>query len=288
MNVQSRRLVVEFTKMNGAGNDFIVVDNRFYNFDARELSELAVKVCERRIGIGADGILALADPGEQDVDFRMIYFNADGSRASMCGNGARCLSRFARLAGVGQEEMRFSSDAGLYSVLVPEQPDQDVILFVPPYRDYHSKPKAGSLPELQHIRAEDIDYIWTGTEHLVCWVEDADVIDIPKLGPLLRKKSLLAPAGANVNFASRPKSSSDAIRVRTFEKGVEAETLACGTGALAVSISATRRGLTSSNPVAISMDGGTLSIGYSGDIAAPTQLTLSGPADVVYRGTFEI
>ncbi|MBT4603048.1 MAG: diaminopimelate epimerase, partial [Bacteroidetes Order II. Incertae sedis bacterium] len=100
MSIQSRKLIVEFTKMSGAGNDFIVIDNRFYNFSRDELSEMAKNLCRRRISLGADGILALCNPDTEGASFRMMYYNADGSLGTMCGNGARCLARFAREAGL--------------------------------------------------------------------------------------------------------------------------------------------------------------------------------------------
>ena len=310
-----RRLIVEFTKMSGAGNDFIVVDNRFYNFSTEELSSIAIRACARRTGVGADGILALGSEDREALDFNMLYFNADGSRGTMCGNGARCLSKFARLAGVGQKRMIFSSDAGDYTVDVPDSDGEDVTLFVPQYQDYKRYSGSDVLPvsltgllsELppgqSRVNADYIDYVWTGTEHIVCWVHEVDTLDVARLGPTLRAPSSFAPDGANVNFALLPVESaakdaseggrtggslSRPIRVRTFEKGVEAETLACGTGALAVSISAVRRGLIAADTVEIQMNGGMLTVGYSGDIANPQELSLTGPADVIYRGTFEI
>ncbi|HEX7070377.1 MAG TPA: diaminopimelate epimerase, partial [Rhodothermales bacterium] len=127
-----RKLVLEFTKMNGAGNDFIVVDNRFYHFSDQELSDLARKLCPRRFAVGADGVLAFSHPREKEHDYRMIYYNADGSRGTMCGNGARCLARFAHDAGMVRDELRFESDAGVYRAIVDGGSDDSVRLFVQP------------------------------------------------------------------------------------------------------------------------------------------------------------
>ena len=114
----TKPLIVEFTKMNGAGNDFIVLDNRFYQFSFSDLSRLAKELCPRRTRIGADGILALADPQHSDADYRMIYVNADGSEGTMCGNGARCLARFAYGRGFIKEDIRMETASGLSDVYV--------------------------------------------------------------------------------------------------------------------------------------------------------------------------
>ncbi len=127
-----RKLILEFTKMNGAGNDFIVIDNRFYNFSDDELADLARRFCPRHVGIGADGVLAFARPTDAAHHYRMRYVNADGSIGTMCGNGACCLARYARHAGLLDETMRFESDAGVYRAFVPPEPEAPVRLFVPP------------------------------------------------------------------------------------------------------------------------------------------------------------
>ena len=128
-----RKLVLEFTKMSGNGNDFIVIDNRFYNFSAEELSGLARRFCARRTGIGADGILAYMLPDDAQHQYRMKYYNADGSLGTMCGNGARCLARFARKAGVVEETMQFESDAGIYKAAAgPDEADPVRIYVQPP------------------------------------------------------------------------------------------------------------------------------------------------------------
>src|SRR5690606_7040767 len=129
---------VPFTKMHGAGNDFIVLDNRFMHFSAAELAALAQRFCPRRFGVGADGLLALSPSDEPGIDFRMEYVNPDGSRAGMCGNGARCLARFARSAGLEAEPLTFRADAGVYRASVPPEPEAPVRLFVPPPERYRA------------------------------------------------------------------------------------------------------------------------------------------------------
>ncbi len=290
--IQSKRsLVIEFTKMSGAGNDFIVIDNRFYHFSESELIRLSKRLCRRKLSIGADGLLAFADANADDVAYVMIYFNADGSRGSMCGNGARCLGRFARLVGVGGEEMTFDSDVGHFRIVVPEDQSKDVRLYMPDFSDYRPNvdlPLDGDGGEV------DADFIWTGTEHLVCWVKDVETFDVSSMGPRLRSHPALGPAGANVNFSSlvgpgnAVQGAPPNLKVRTYEKGVEAETLACGTGALAVTLSAIKRGEILNGPVSIEMPGGTLTVGFRGSVRNPQEFYLEGGADTIFRGTVEI
>jgi diaminopimelate epimerase len=282
-----RKLVLEFTKMNGAGNDFIVIDNRFYNFTDTELTDLARKLCPRRIGIGADGILAFARPEDKNNHYRMRYLNADGSIGTMCGNGARCLARYAREAGVQDEEMQFETDAGVYRAMVPYEPEAHVRLFVPSPRDWRpSQPLADTLPEA--IPA--VHYLWTGTEHVVCFLDNVVTAPVQTWGPRIRHDDALAPAGANVNFVQvlEPENEIAHLRARTFEKGVEQETLACGTGAMASALAAHLLGHTHARLVHVHMPGGTLGVGFRRDGADITDLYLEGPVETVYRGTVEI
>ncbi len=276
----ARLLVVEFTKMNGAGNDFVVLDNRFYCFASAELAALARDLCRRTERIGADGLLAL-DPGDDGADFRMLYYNADGSRATMCGNGARCLARFARTAGLGTPgaPLVFDTDAGRLTADVPDDTAADVCLHLPPPRDL--RPLAlGGL---------DATYVWTGTEHVVRFVRHVDGLDLHTLGPAIRHDPALGAPGANVNFVEVD---GDGLRVRTFEKGVEAETRACGTGAMAAALAAYHAGRVPGAPVRVAMPGGTLTVGFQWAPGSPAEavegLTLAGPAEATFRGTVEV
>lgn len=257
--------------MSGAGNDFIVLDNRFYFFPVEELSQMAIRYCARRTGIGADGILALE--ASEVADFRMRYLNADGSIGTMCGNGARCLARYAASAGIepAREDtpLRFETDAGSYEAeMLPE----GVRLYIPDYQGFAALPADHEGPERC--------YLWTGTEHLVVFVESVEEADVAGLGPRLRRTNL--PAGANVNFAEVD---GQRLRLRTFEKGVEAETLACGTGATAAAAAARLTGRLAGETVDVHMPGGVLTIGFHADGRARY---LEGPAETVFRGTLEI
>jgi diaminopimelate epimerase len=281
--------------MSGAGNDFVVVDNRWMRFSDEELAALARRYSPRRTGVGADGLLALDVPEGGGADFRMRYRNADGTLAAMCGNGARCLARFARRAGIagtpgqGGTTLAFDSDAGRYSAWVPDDPGAPVTLHIPEARGF--APVA--LAEVDEPRS--LSSIWTGTEHAVLFVDDTDAEDVAGLGARIRHDAALAPAGANVDFvqvvdaggAGRPAR----VRARTFEKGVEEETHACGTGAVASALAARLAGRLDADRVEVQMPGGTLTVGFR--LEGPTAehagaITLEGPARVVFEGTLAV
>ncbi|NQV72335.1 diaminopimelate epimerase [bacterium] len=282
MLIQPRKLVLEFTKMSGTGNDFIVIDNRFYHFSAEELSQMALNLCKRRLGVGADGLLALGNPVTAGAAYRMSYYNADGSLGTMCGNGARCLARYARDAGIETDPLIFDSDAGLYTARIGE--NRSVVrLYVPQPERF----KPGLLLDCaEELEATGTDFIWTGTEHLVVPVLNALAVDVPLLGKKIRFDSALQPTGANVNFVQR--NDDDSLTVRTFEKGVEEETLACGTGSIASAIISNRLGRIKSNPTCIHMPGGDLYVGWEGAADDPVNLYLEGEVTVVFRATTEI
>lgn len=275
-------LVLEFTKMNGAGNDFIVIDNRFFAFSGAELSSIARRFCPRRTSVGADGVLALETRGLDDgVDFRMRYYNADGSLGSMCGNGARCLVKFAFDAGLFPAgTCAFLTDAGLYKATVLS--GGDVRLFVPAPADYHVTKVP--VPDSIQMQAEAAHYIWTGTEHAVCFVQDVEAYAVDLHGPALRRRQEFGPNGANVNFVEVAETA-DVVTVRTFEKGVESETLACGTGAIAAASVAYLTGQVQGKKITVRMPGGTLTVGFEPRLEGWSDVFLEGPAATVYRGS---
>ncbi len=289
-------LVVPFTKMSGAGNDFVVLDNRFLRFSDAELAALAAQACPRRVGVGADGLLAL-DDADGDADFRMRYRNADGSLATMCGNGARCLARFAARAGLGLESadgtvrLTFDTDGGRYSarVLGGRGASGAVLLNVPPPRDLAAVTGFEDMIETDG-EPSPLVRIWTGTEHLVAFVENVAAVDLEAVGPRLRRDVLFAPAGTNVNVVEIAEAGEDAaprIVVRTFEKGVEGETLACGTGALAAALAAFHTGRVHEPAMDVAMPGGTLRVHFTPGTDGVSDLVLEGPAETVFEGTLE-
>ena len=275
-----RALIVEFTKMNGAGNDFIVLDNRFYEFSLPELSVLAQQSCPRRTGIGADGVLALAASTHAEADYRMIYVNADGSEGTMCGNGARCLARFARESGFNKRVVYMQTASGLCEVHTPGEESAPVRVYLDAPQNYLDAPNlANQIPN--GIRS--VHYLWPGTEHLVCLVDNVSQLPLNSWGAALRSDPMLRPAGVNVNFmAIDSNADSGRLHVRTYEKGVEAETLACGTGAIASAVVAHKSGLLISDVYTVQMPGGVLKVGLETD-----RVYLEGPADKIYRGSME-
>lgn len=268
-----RTLIVEFTKMSGAGNDFIVLDNRFFAFSDDELSQLALRLCHRREGIGADGLMALAFPSREEAHARMVYYNADGTRATLCGNGARCMARFARWAGIEAEPLALETDAGILTAFVPPSAADPVRI---------------SMPVPAHSRAMDdvlqgTTYVWTGTEHLVVFVEAVDKAPVEHLGAELRHHTGLGERGANINFVEV---AGDHLKIRTWEKGVEGETLACATGAVAAAaVSAAQGRIPHDAPVSVQAPGGMLTVVLPNSEGEPTWL--EGPTRTVFRGTFE-
>jgi len=271
--------MVSFAKMHGTGNDFIVLDNRSHQFSTDELAACARAWCPRRYGVGADGLLALDHPRTSAADYRMHYANADGSRATMCGNGARCLFRFARRIGFDREPLAFDTDAGLYRATVSSRNASHVQLFVPDVTDLREHIELErSVPEA----IQELHYAHAGTEHLVATVADIEAIPVRKWGRHLRNDPRLAPAGANINFMAADEGPS--VRLRTYEKGVEDETPSCGTGVLAAATVARRIHRTkATDGLRVQTNGGTLHVGRA-TVAGDESLYLEGPAVSVFDG----
>lgn len=275
----SPSLVLEFTKMHAAGNDFLVLDNRWYRFSDEELSDLAATWCPRRFGVGADGLLALAEPESDDAAYRMRYVNADGSWATMCGNGARCLAQFAMEADFEGPELIFETDAGRYYASVTEDESGHVRLYVPPASQMEfDVPVDASTPENVH-------FLHTGTEHLVTFVPDVDAVPVEEWAPPLRNDPRVQPEGANVNFVEVLDDGS--LRVRTYEKGVEGETFSCGTGVLAAAAIAEAADRTTDDPVTVYTRGGILTVGTT-TTSRGQERYLEGPVVTVFRGSLNV
>lgn len=275
----SPSLVVEFTKMHGAGNDFVVIDNRWYRFSDEELADLAETWCPRRFGVGADGLLALNEAENDDAAYRMRYVNADGSWATMCGNGARCLARFALESDFEGPEVTFETDAGRYHAAMSEVEPDSVRLFVPPVKALDlDVPVECETPEPVH-------FIHTGTEHLVMFVPDLDGVPVGTWGPPLRNDPRVQPEGANVNFVAVD--ADGALHVRTYEKGVEEETFSCGTGVLAAAVVAEATDRVDETPVTVHTRGGTLRVGAT-TTSRGEERYLEGPVVTVFRGSLSL
>lgn len=269
-----------FTKMTGAGNDFVVIDNRSYRFSDPELSDIAHTVCARRTSVGADGLLALEAPQDRTHSYRMRYFNADGSRATMCGNGARCLGRFAVDIGFDGGVLNVESDAGTHRVNVPVNRERSVRLFMPRPAE---QPEVVEPEQLPDRSIAPVYQIWTGTEHVVSFTDDLAAVPVEEWGRSVRQDPIFQPEGTNVNFVERR--SEQEIRVRTYEKGVETETLACGTGAVAAAWTTHVLFAENAHRIAVHMPGGLLHVGWD---TSDDELYLEGEARTTFTGSVQV
>jgi diaminopimelate epimerase len=267
--------MLRFTKMNGAGNDFVLIDNRLG--DLQLASDQIAKICDRHRGVGADGVLVL-ERAANGADFRMRYYNADGGEAEMCGNGARCFARYANRVAGAKEELSFETPAG---VIFSELQGELVRLQMSEPRDMRLAITI-ALPERQ-IAAH---FVNSGVPHVVVPVDDLESVDVRGLGSAIRRHELFAPKGANVNFLKErgPRQ----ISIRTYERGVEDETLACGTGVVASALifAATKN---VDGPIAVLVRGGNeLQVGFEKTGDQFRNVTLTGPADFVFEGTIDL
>ncbi len=260
--------------MNGAGNDFVVVDNRELNLSLS--GEEIAKLCQRQTGIGADGLLAV-EPAQNGADYRMRYYNADGGEAEMCGNGARCFAHFVnRLNDDTLDKVSFETMAGIIHADILDSSIR--VNLGTPHDQQMNIPLSINGEELI------VHSVNTGVPHAVVIVDDLEKIDICNLGSSIRHHEHFSPAGTNVNFMQVV--SPDHIRIRTYERGVEDETLACGTGMVACSL--IHHQLTESPfPVKITVRGGdTLLVDFDqNDEGQYHNTTLTGPAEFTFEGT---
>jgi diaminopimelate epimerase len=270
---------IPFWKMSGSGNDFVLIDNRRGGFP-KSVSSWARKLCHRQEGIGADGLLLMEK--SHKADFRMVYFNADGSRASMCGNGARCMAWFAKDRGLEPRTFRFETDAGIVAASVH---DHVAEITMGEARDY--KP---NLVVQTKDRTYAVSFINTGVPHAVCFVPRVDTVDVAQAGRQLRFHRIFGSAGTNVNFVQRV--NAHTLKIRTYERGVEAETLACGTGVIASAIAAYLKGWVQLPVRCLTAGGDTLDVQFEvhpGDARRPaTCVSLRGPVRLTFSGEITI
>jgi len=261
--------IVHFTKMNGCGNDFIVIDSRVTLMPG-DLAAWSRKVCDRRFGVGADGVLVI-EPSET-ADFALRIFNADGSEAEMCGNGARCAALYAHRHGA-PAEMSFTTPAGTIRATADTQTASLSL----------TQPK-GFRPDirLEALGQElTVHFVDTGVPHAVVFVQDVKSVDVDHLGRAIRQHEEFAPRGSNVDFVEI--TGRDAIRMRTYERGVEAETLACGTGAVASAVIGQRL-KDVAVPVQVHVPGGLLVVNFQGNGDEVKDVQLSGDTQWVFDG----
>ena len=269
-------MTIDFTKMHGAGNDFVVIDNLDGRYDLT--TEQIAYLCNRRFGVGADGILLLEKGPTEELDAQMVYYNADGSRAEMCGNGARCFISFALAHQLGQNgRLKFRTDAGDMEGITE---DGSITVQMTPALDTQL-----SLRINLESGPATVHYTDTGVPHVVKFVDDIQTVDIKTEGAELRFHKAFQPCGANANFGQVEE---DRVLVRTYERGVENETLACGTGVTAVAILAHLvHGV--EKPVKLRVAGGdTLGVDFNVDGNTIDEVTLTGPAKLVFSGSIEV
>jgi diaminopimelate epimerase len=265
---------IEFYKMSGAGNDFILVDNRRGVFAFTDPGSVARKLCRRGMSVGADGLILIEEPDRKGIDFTWRFFNADGSDASMCGNGARCAARLSFILGISGRSVSFLTGAGIVRGQVEQSGRVSIGM---------TDPRDASLNREMVVDGAPItfDYIDTGVPHAVITVDDVSRFDLGGLGPKIRHHAALGPGGANVNVIDLKQKG--AIRIRTYERGVEAETMACGTGAVAAAATAYLKGSVHPPVTLVPPSGVELVVGFRGGQKI-SEVTLEGDARVVYRG----
>ena len=255
-----------FYKYQGTANDFVMIDNRDLHFDIAN-QQLVAFLCERRLGIGADGLILLQN--REGYDFEMVYFNADGRLGSMCGNGGRCTVAFAKQLGVITDQAFFLAADG----------------------DHEASITPGGLVSLKMNEvtaiecAPDFYYLNTGSPHYVQFVPEISEYDVYQQGKEIRYNDRFRAEGTNVNFAQLP-APQEALFVRTYERGVEDETYSCGTGVTATAIAASFRGLAS--PVKIKTLGGNLEVSFNRQGERVIDIYLTGPAQMVFTGKISV
>lgn len=270
---------IPFTKMHGSGNDFVVVDNREGAIPEGEVAAFARKICRPHLGLGADGVV-LIDEAEGDADFRWRYINADGTDGDLCGNGAMCGARFAFDAGIAPADCAFETPAGPVRATVHDGGPLVTVQVV----DARVIGEGLALTDDPAITA--FDHVMVGVPHVVAMTADADAKDdFAAWGRAIRSHEVVMPAGANVNLVHRVDDST--IRMRTYERGVEAETLACGTGSVASAIVAVRRGLVHQPVTVITSSGRPIRVAWTATDEGGTDIRMTGEATFVARGVIE-
>lgn len=255
-------MTMTFYKYQGTGNDFIIVDNRLNLIDKNNTKRIAA-LCDRRFGIGADGFILLEN--DATSDFKMVYYNADGNQSTMCGNGGRCITAFAKYLGIIDNEAQFNAVDGLH--------------------------KAKIEADIVHLQMQDVadiqqftnhTFLDTGSPHHVQMVTEIDSYNVKANGAHIRYREPYGKAGANVNFVEQI--TQDTFAVRTYERGVEDETLSCGTGVTAVALAMHNSKKTKSNQVNLKVEGGELQIKFELATEGYKNIWLIGPAIQVFKG----
>jgi len=266
---------IDFYKMSGSGNDFILVDNRANLIEAAVAPELARTLCRRKVSVGADGLILIEN--DDEVEFRWHFFNADGSKAEMCGNGGRCVARLANILGICGPSLSFRTLAG---VIRAEVTGSRVKLQMTEPRDLRLDVEL----ELNGQRFTT-HFINTGVPHAVFILAGPEILaqhEVVEQGRKVRYHAQFAPAGTNVNFVAVL--GEQALAIRTYERGVEDETLACGTGATAVALVGAAMGMVRPPVDVHTKSGETLTIYFDPEEGLPQEVYMEGETTVIYQG----
>lgn len=256
-----------FYKYQGTGNDFVMIDNRDLHFPKNDTS-LIEKLCDRRFGIGADGLILLEN--DESTDFRMVYYNSDGNESSMCGNGGRCLVAFAKQLGIINTETTFIATDGLHFATIN---DAGIVSL--------------QMKDVDEVQQNETHvFLNTGSPHHVQMVEDLHIFDVRNEGSKIRYSNLYGNVGSNVNFVSQ--TDENKFRLRTYERGVEDETLSCGTGATAVAIAMRATGKTNSSIIELQVEGGNLEVSFVEKNGIFSHVFLKGSATFVFKGEISV
>ncbi|GGG38212.1 diaminopimelate epimerase [Dokdonia pacifica] len=256
-------MTIPFKKYQGTGNDFVIIDNR-HLFFPKDDTKLISKLCDRKFGIGADGLILLEN--HDLVDFTMVYYNADGKQSSMCGNGGRCIVAFAKALEIIQSSTTFMAIDGLHEASIAN----DGIV--------HLK-----MQDVTGIKATpSYSFLDTGSPHHIQFAENLSELDVKKEGACIRYSDTYGSAGSNINFVSQKEP--NVFAVRTYERGVEDETLSCGTGVTAVALAMHHQGKTNEKRVRLDVEGGELEVSFEKDGDGYANIFLIGPATYVFEG----
>ncbi|MFC0604555.1 diaminopimelate epimerase [Winogradskyella pulchriflava] len=258
-------MTMTFYKYQGTGNDFIIVDNRLKIINKKDTKRIA-ELCDRRFGIGADGFILLEN--DKISDFKMVYYNADGNESTMCGNGGRCIAAFAKFIGIIDNETEFVAIDGLHKAKIE---NNNVQLQMQDVSEVET--------HANHL------FLDTGSPHHVETVSDIKSLDVKSLGSKIRYGQPYNEAGSNVNFVEQE--TADTFAVRTYERGVEDETLSCGTGVTAVALAMHANGKTKSNSVHLKTPGGKLNVTFKCNGEGYNNIWLTGPTEQVFKGEVE-
>lgn len=262
-------MTIPFHKYQGTGNDFVIIDNR-KNLVNKISCETIKKICDRRFGVGADGLMFLEN--HIDYDFKMVYFNADGNESSMCGNGGRCMVAFANSIGVSSSNGRFMAIDGEHEFEIANGD--------------HGQEVSLKMIDVSEIEIASDYYLNTGSPHYVVFKNNVEKIDLVTEGRKIRYNQRFEALGTNVNFAEFK---GDKLFVRTYERGVEDETLSCGTGVTAVALAAATQKNDVSGSLQIITKGGALEVFYEkAGKSSFVNVWLKGPAEFVFKGEMVI